>query len=71
MRHDIAVIPGDGIGPDVIESGIRVLEAVGSRFGIQFSWDTVPWGCEYYTKTGRMMPEDGLERLRPHDACRA
>ena len=68
MRYDIAVIPGDGIGPDVIESGIRVLEAVGSRFGIEFSWDTVPWGCEYYTKTGRMMPEDGLERLRPHDA---
>ena len=68
MRYDIAVIPGDGIGPDVIESGIRVLEAAGSRFGIEFSWREVPWGCEYYTKTGRMMPEDGLEWLRPHDA---
>ncbi len=68
MRYDIAVIPGDGIGPEVIQSGIRVLEAVGSRFDIQFSWDTVPWGCEYYTKTGRMMPEDGIDRLRPHDA---
>ncbi len=68
MRYDIAVIPGDGIGPEVIASGIRVLEAVGTRFDIQFSWDTVPWGCEYYTKTGRMMPEDGLERLRGHDA---
>jgi tartrate dehydrogenase/decarboxylase / D-malate dehydrogenase len=68
MRYDIAVIPGDGIGPEVIESGIRVLEAIGSRFDIQFSWDTVPWGCEYYTKTGRMMPGNGLERLRPHDA---
>jgi tartrate dehydrogenase/decarboxylase/D-malate dehydrogenase len=68
MRYDIAVIPGDGIGPEVIESGIRVLEAIGSRFDIQFSWDTVPWGCEYYTKTGRMMPGDGLERIRGHDA---
>ncbi|MFO8151610.1 MAG: tartrate dehydrogenase [Trueperaceae bacterium] len=68
MRYDIAVIPGDGIGPEVIASGIRVLEAAGTRFDIQFSWDTVPWGCEYYTKTGRMMPEDGLERLRGHDA---
>jgi tartrate dehydrogenase/decarboxylase/D-malate dehydrogenase len=68
MRYDIAVIPGDGIGPEVIESGIRVLEAVGSRFDIQFSWDAVPWGCEYYAKTGRMMPDDGIDRLRPHDA---
>jgi tartrate dehydrogenase/decarboxylase / D-malate dehydrogenase len=68
MRFDIAVIPGDGIGPDVVEAAIAVLEAVGARHDLQFRWETYPWGCEYYTETGRMMPEDGIERLRPHDA---
>jgi tartrate dehydrogenase/decarboxylase / D-malate dehydrogenase len=68
MRIDIALIPGDGIGPDVVEAATAVLEAVGSRHDLQFTCDTYPWGCEYYTKTGRMMPEDGIELLRPHDA---
>jgi tartrate dehydrogenase/decarboxylase / D-malate dehydrogenase len=68
MRIDIALIPGDGIGPDVVDAAVAVLEAVGSRHDLQFRWDTYPWGCEYYTKTGRMMAEDGIELLRPHDA---
>jgi tartrate dehydrogenase/decarboxylase / D-malate dehydrogenase len=68
MRYDIAVIPGDGIGPEVIDSGLRVLDAVGRRFGLEFAWNMLPWGCESYTKTGRMMPEDGIEQLRGHDA---
>jgi tartrate dehydrogenase/decarboxylase / D-malate dehydrogenase len=68
MRIDIALIPGDGIGPDVVEAAMAVLEAVGARHDLRFTWDTYPWGCEYYTKTGRMMPEDGIELLRPHDA---
>ena len=66
--HRIAVIPGDGIGREVVPEGIRVLEAAGARFGISFAWDELPWSCEHYKKTGRMMPEDGLERIRHHDA---
>jgi tartrate dehydrogenase/decarboxylase/D-malate dehydrogenase len=66
--YQIAVIPGDGIGKEVVPEGIRVLEAAGRRFDIAFQWDLFPWSCEHYTKTGRMMPEDGLERIRHHDA---
>jgi tartrate dehydrogenase/decarboxylase/D-malate dehydrogenase len=65
---EIAVIPGDGIGQEVIAAGIEVLEAVGASFGFTFKWQTYPWGCEYYTRTGRMMPEEGLEQLQPADA---
>lgn len=66
--YKIAVIEGDGIGREVVPEGIRVLEAVGRRFDFSFSWEHFEWGCEYYLKTGRMMPPDGLERLRPFDA---
>lgn len=60
----IAVIPGDGIGKEVVPEGIRVLEAAGRRFGFGFSWHHFDWSCETYAKTGRMMPADGLDRLR-------
>jgi len=66
--HRIAVIPGDGIGQEVVPEGIRVLEAAGAGFGISFQWDELPWSCTYYAKTGRMMPEDGLDQIRHHDA---
>ena len=68
MTHRIAVIPGDGIGKEVLPEGIRVLEAAGRRFGVDFSWIHFDWSCEVYTRTGRMMPEDGLEQLRRFDA---
>jgi tartrate dehydrogenase/decarboxylase/D-malate dehydrogenase len=64
----IAVIPGDGIGKEVIPEGIRVLEAAGARHGLRLHWDEFPWSCEHYLDQGRMMPEDGLERIRHHDA---
>jgi tartrate dehydrogenase/decarboxylase/D-malate dehydrogenase len=64
----IAVIAGDGIGKEVVPEGIRVLEAVGKRFGITFQWDELDWSCERYQQTGRMMPEGGLEQIRRHDA---
>ena len=67
-KYKIAVIPGDGIGKEVVPEGIRVLEAAGSKFGVQFQWDELPWSCEHYAKTGRMMPGDGLDRIRNHDA---
>ncbi|HKC09247.1 MAG TPA: isocitrate/isopropylmalate family dehydrogenase, partial [Methylomirabilota bacterium] len=68
MTHRIAVIPGDGIGKEVLPEGIRVLEAAGRRFGVDFSWTHFDWSCEVYARTGRMMPEDGLEQLRRFEA---
>lgn len=65
---NIAAIPGDGIGKEVVPEGIRVLEAAGRRFGLQFRWQQFDWSCEAYVRTGRMMPEDGLEQLREFDA---
>ena len=66
--YKIAVIPGDGIGKEVVSEGIRVLEAVGRQFQIDFKWNEFQWGCEAYTSTGKMMPEDGIEELREYDA---
>src|SRR5213592_2537079 len=68
MRHRIAVIPGDGIGKEVVPEGMRVLEAAGRRFGFEFEWEAFDWSCEVYTRTGRMMPEDGLEQLGRFEA---
>jgi len=61
----IAVIPGDGIGQEVIPAGLQVLDRLAerSRGALAFTYESFPWGCEYYLKTGRMMDEDGLERL--------
>ena len=67
-KYRIATIPGDGIGKEVVPEGIRVLDAAGSKFDIAFEWDHQDWSCEYYSKHGRMMPEDGLEQIRSHDA---
>jgi tartrate dehydrogenase/decarboxylase/D-malate dehydrogenase len=67
-KQKIAVIPGDGIGKEVVPEGIRVLDAAATKFNLAFEWDTLPWSCEHYAKTGRMMPEDGLARIRNHDA---
>ena len=66
--YKIATIPGDGIGREVVPEGIRVAEAAARRFGFSLSWKEFDWSCERYLKTGRMMPEDGLEQLRPFDA---
>ncbi len=66
--YRIATIPGDGIGKEVVPEGVRVLDAVAAKFDISFQWDFVDWSCEYYTKHGRMMPEDGLDQIKGHDA---
>jgi tartrate dehydrogenase/decarboxylase/D-malate dehydrogenase len=67
-RYKIAVIEGDGIGHEVVPEGLRVLEAVGRRYQITFDWQHFDWGCQTYLKTGRMMPENGLDQLRGFDA---
>src|SRR5512146_2505660 len=62
-RHiRIAVIPGDGIGQEVVREGLRVLEAAAG------SSEHFTWGCQYYLESGRMMDPDGLDRLREFDA---
>lgn len=64
----IAVIPGDGIGKEVVPEGLRVLEAVAKRFDLGFRFDDYDWSCELFKKTGRMMPEDGIDQLAGSDA---
>ncbi len=68
-KYNIAVIAGDGIGPEVIAEGVKVLQAVAQLDGtFEFEFTHFPWGCEYYLREGRMMPEDGLETLEKFDA---
>jgi tartrate dehydrogenase/decarboxylase/D-malate dehydrogenase len=64
----IAVIAGDGIGKEVVPEGLRVLDAAARKFDLRFTTTHLDWSCELYTKTGKMMPDDGLEQLRPFDA---
>ncbi len=67
--HKIAVIAGDGIGPEVIAEGVRALEQAASADGsFAFEFTYFPWGCEYYLKNGRMMAEDGISQLKAFDA---
>jgi tartrate dehydrogenase/decarboxylase/D-malate dehydrogenase len=66
----IAVIPGDGIGQEVVPEGLRVLDELAKRAAgaFDFEYERFPWGCQYYLDTGRMLDPDGLERLRAFDA---
>jgi tartrate dehydrogenase/decarboxylase / D-malate dehydrogenase len=66
--YKIAVIAGDGIGQEVMPEGIRVVDAVAKRSGLKFEWDSFDWSCKRFAATGAMMPEDGLEQIRNHDA---
>ncbi len=66
--HRIAAIPGDGIGKETVPEGIRVLDAVGRKHGLRFEWEQFPWSCDYYAAHGHMMPENGLDLIRGHDA---
>lgn len=65
----IAAIPGDGIGTEVIEAGIEVLRALSAwDDGFDLQAETFPWGADYYLEHGQMMPDDGLDSLKPFDA---
>ena len=68
MSYRIALIPGDGIGREVVPEGVRALKALSGRFKFAMDFNEFPYSCEHYLQTGRMMPEDGLEQLRPFDA---
>jgi tartrate dehydrogenase/decarboxylase/D-malate dehydrogenase len=67
-KYRVAVIAGDGIGREVVPEGIVALEAAARRYGFALEWREFDWSCETYAKTGRMMPEDGLDQLRSFDA---
>jgi tartrate dehydrogenase/decarboxylase/D-malate dehydrogenase len=68
MALTIALIPGDGIGREVVPEGVRVLEALAARYGFEVKFEEFPYGCHYYLEHGVMMPADGLERLSGFDA---
>ena len=68
-EYAIAAIPGDGIGPEVIDAGLEVLQALAEKAGVfQLKVEKFPWGSEYYKKHGVMMPRNGLDLLRPFSA---
>jgi tartrate dehydrogenase/decarboxylase / D-malate dehydrogenase len=66
--YKIAVIPGDGIGNEVMPEALKVLETVAGKHDLGFTFDEKDWSCERFHKTGAMMPEDGLEQIAEHDA---
>ncbi|RYF57482.1 MAG: tartrate dehydrogenase [Comamonadaceae bacterium] len=66
--HHIAVIAGDGIGKEVMPEGLRVLDAVGTRFGIDWDWQSHDWSCDYFLKHGTMMPADWKAQIGSSDA---
>ncbi|HEV2499195.1 MAG TPA: tartrate dehydrogenase [Terriglobia bacterium] len=65
-NYRIALLPGDGIGKEVVPAAVQVLQAAARDF--TFTFEPFEWSCEYYLRTGRMMPPDGLDQLRPFDA---
>jgi len=68
MSRRIAVIPGDGIGIEVMPEGLRALQAADTRFGLNLAYDHFDWGCGYYERNGRMMPADWKDQVGRHDA---
>ena len=67
-RYRIALIPGDGIGAEVLPPAQALLDAVGARHGLSFTYDAFDWSCERYLAEGAMMPADGIGQLRHLDA---
>ncbi|MEU8238381.1 isocitrate/isopropylmalate family dehydrogenase [Actinoplanes missouriensis] len=66
--YRIALIPGDGIGAEVLPPARALLDAAGRRHGITFTYDAFDWSCRRYLAEGAMMPDDGLRQIRGHDA---
>ncbi len=67
-KYNIAVIPGDGIGQEVIPVGQRAVEAAADKYGFGVNWKEFDWSCKRYAETGSMMPSDGIEKLKEFDA---
>ncbi|MEP3124908.1 MAG: isocitrate/isopropylmalate family dehydrogenase, partial [Nisaea sp.] len=68
-KYQIAAVPGDGIGPEVVDAGVEILESLASSSEeFELSFEHFPWGGDYYRKHGVMMPENGVDTLRRFDA---
>ena len=65
--YRIAVIPGDGIGREVVPAAQEVLDVVAAAHDLAFTWTEYDWSCERYARTGSMMPDDGIDQLREHE----
>ena len=68
QTYRVAVIPGDGIGTEVIPAAIDAIDAAAARSQFTMTWESFPWGSDHYFEHGRMMPADAIDRLRPFDA---
>jgi 3-isopropylmalate dehydrogenase len=66
--YDVAVIPGDGIGPEVVREGMRVLERVAAIEGFRVKATTYPFGADHYLATGEVFPDGAFEEVKQHDA---
>ncbi|MHB9130196.1 MAG: 3-isopropylmalate dehydrogenase [Armatimonadota bacterium] len=68
VAYKIAVIPGDGIGPEVVREGLKVLDVVAKKYNISFDYETFDWGGDRYLATGEVMPKNGVEIMQQFDA---
>ncbi|RLI33099.1 3-isopropylmalate dehydrogenase [Candidatus Bathyarchaeota archaeon] len=68
MGYRIAVIPGDGVGPEVINEGLRVLDAVSNAYNVKFDFKIYPYGGNHYLKTGEILPDEALKEMEKMDA---
>ena len=66
--YDIAVIPGDGVGNELAREAVKVLNAVADKYAFKFKTEEFDWGCDYYLKHGKMMPDTILDILKGFDA---
>jgi len=66
--YNIALIPGDGIGPEIIREGKKVIEAASGNYGLEINWIEYPFGAEQYLKTGELMPDSALSEIKDMDA---
>ncbi|MFC2091424.1 3-isopropylmalate dehydrogenase [Elusimicrobiota bacterium] len=67
-KYNIAVMPGDGTGPEVVAEGVKVLKAVGAKYGLKYEFNEFDFGGERYKKTGETLPDSAIEDLKQHDA---
>ncbi|MHC4242848.1 MAG: tartrate dehydrogenase [Planctomycetota bacterium] len=67
-KYKIAIVPGDGIGPEIVPAGVKILGAAAEIFGFQLKYEEFPYGAGYYKKTGTFMPDDALQELKGFDA---
>ena len=66
--YDIALIPGDGIGPEIIREGKKVIEAASFQYGLEINWVEFPFGAEHYLKTRELLPDSALKEIKDMNA---